>query len=173
MEKIFYAERSKYPTSESAVKTILNKYFGYETADILRTDNGKPYLNGENKLFFSVSHTDDTIFIAFSDKNIGLDAEPKNRKVDFMPIVKKFSALEQSEIATSTDFLKNFTAKESAVKFFGGKLAIDLKYLQVIGNEIIYKGNPLSATLSYPKAEEFIIAVVCENDFSNAELIPL
>ena len=152
MEKIFYAERSKYPTSESAVKTILNKYFGYETADILRTDNGKPYLNGEDGLFFSVSHTDDTLFIAFSDKNIGLDAEPKNRKVDF---------------------LKNFTAKESAVKFFGGKLAIDLKYLQVIGNEIIYKGNPLSATLSYPKAEEFIIAVVCENDFSNAELIPL
>ena len=173
MEKIFYAERSKYPTSESAVKTILNKYFGYETADILRTDNGKPYLNGENKLFFSVSHTDDTIFIAFSDKNIGLDAEPKNRKVDFLPIVKKFSNIEQSAIATSTDFLINFTAKESAVKFLDGKLAIDLKYLQVIGNEIIYKGNPLSATLSYPKSDKFIIAVVCENYFSNAELIPL
>lgn len=152
---------------------VFEKYFSVSSTKIKRTENGKPYLESENGLFFSVSHTDSMLFIAVSDCNVGLDAENEDRKVNYTAIVKKFSLHEQSEIVSNIDFLKNFTAKESAVKFLGGKLALDLNKLQVINGEIVYNNSPLPAILSYPVFDGYILAVCCEKDFSSAEFIPL
>ena len=54
MEKIYYADKSAYPTSEIAVLEILKKDFGLENAKIFRGDNGK-----RSASFDSYSHIAD------------------------------------------------------------------------------------------------------------------
>ena len=69
MEKIFCMKRAHYKNSDEALKRILSDFFAIENAQILRTENGKPYL-ADSSLFFSVSLTNDMIFIAFSSANV-------------------------------------------------------------------------------------------------------
>ncbi len=125
MEKIFIVSQNAYPTSEIAVKDVLSKYFQMENAQIERGDHGKPFLVGGQALplFFSIAHTDNKLFIAVSNENVGIDAERIDRTVDYTPIVKRFSTNERKEITDTQTFLRHWTAKESAVKWLGGSLA--------------------------------------------------
>ena len=106
MEKIFYTNKDNYATSEEAVTYILKTYFQIKDVEIHRNKNGKPYLSTiqstQPTMFFSVSHTKDTLFIIVSDKNVGIDGETKDRKINFAPIVKKFPKSEQEEIVTKS-----------------------------------------------------------------------
>ena len=45
-----------------------------------KTKNGKPYLNCEQPLFFSVSHSKNAVYTAISQKPVGIDVEVYNRK---------------------------------------------------------------------------------------------
>ena len=76
MEKIFYADKSAFAT-DAALKKILMEYYGKSAPEILRTENGKPYV--ENGPFFSVTHTNNRLYIVFSEEEIGLDAESITR----------------------------------------------------------------------------------------------
>ena len=166
MEKIFYTDKRKYVTSEQAVKEILAKFFGFQNACISRTETGKPFLVGI-PLFFSVSHTGNALFIAVSDRNVGLDAELLNRQTDYEKILKKFPEEERAVIRSQTDFLRFWTVKESAVKWLGGSLAHDLRYLRYIGGELFYKEVPLPVHITFPHFDGFTLAVCGERDFSS------
>ena len=48
--------------------------------EILKTEEGKPYLLS-GKFYFSISHTDSLGILAVSDKDVGVDAESKDRTV--------------------------------------------------------------------------------------------
>ncbi len=171
MEKIFYAERSAYPTSEHAVKQVLDEYFALPNATIIRNENGKPYLENGKSLFFSVTHTEDMLYIAFSDENVGVDAENLSRMVHFLPIVKKFSLEEREEIRSETDFFYHWTAKESAVKWLGGSIAHDLFKLRFLQGKLYYGEIELPAKLVFLQRDGVLLAVCGERDFSNAEFI--
>ena len=69
MEKIFFANKSAF-TTEAALKKIFSTYYGKDAVTILRTNNGKPYI--DDAPHFSVTHTKDRLYIAFSDKEIRL-----------------------------------------------------------------------------------------------------
>lgn len=174
MEKIFYTTRSAFASSEDAVKKILQDYFGYSKPQILRTENGKPYLAQPIvPLFFSVSHSQDALFIAFSDKNVGLDVEQTERHVNYLPIIQKFPESERQTIATTQDFLRHFTAKESGIKWLGGKLSRDFSALSFIGGKLFYKGLPLHAFVTLREYNGFFLTVCSEKDFSNTEIVTL
>ena len=126
MGKLFYTEKALY-SSEAFIKKILSEFYDMQSAVILRTENGKPYI--ENGPFFSISHTEDKLFALFSNQEVGLDAENLNRKVNYLPIVKKFPISEREEITCEKDFLHHWVAKESAIKYLGATLAHDLKDL--------------------------------------------
>lgn len=172
MEKIFYADRSAYPTTDEAVRTVLAHHFGVENAEIVRNENGKPYLKDGKSLFFSVSHTNTKIFIAVSDENVGLDAERAERETAYHAIVKKFSPSERKEIVCTQDFLRHFTAKEAAVKWLGGTLAHDLYKLSYINGVLTY-GEAALPPVSFPFFEGYILAVCGERDFSNVQCVPI
>ncbi|MBQ8684685.1 MAG: 4'-phosphopantetheinyl transferase superfamily protein, partial [Clostridia bacterium] len=161
--------------SENAVQKILAEYFDVENAAILRTENGKPYLEkGKDiPLFFSVSHTKDALFIAFCDENVGIDAERLDKQVDYLPIIKRFSDTEREEINSKQAFLRNFTAKESAVKWLGGSLARDFRKLQFVDGKIVYGEIRLPVYTAFPAFDGFVVAVTSERDFSRAETILL
>lgn len=156
------------------MRTLLRENFGVETGDILRTDNGKPYLSGggDIPLFFSVSHTDELLFIAFSDENVGIDAESLSRKVDYLPIVRKFSEAERREIVSPRDFLRHFTVKEAAVKWLGGTLARDMRALRFEKSRLYYGEIELPAAIAIREAFGHVVAVCSERDFSEAEFLP-
>ena len=116
MEKIFYADKSDF-TTETALKQIFSVCYGRNSVEILRTEHGKPYVDGGP--YFSVTHTKNRLYIVFSSQEIGLDAESLARKPRYGTIMKKFSPAEQAEIDCAETFLKHWVVKESAVKYLG------------------------------------------------------
>ena len=166
MEKIFYTEQNKYHDSTEAIRHILTEYFGVENPRISRTETGKPYLI-DTPLFFSVSHTDGLIFIAVSDCNVGIDAERNDRHVDYQKIIKRFPEDERALIRSSTDFLRHWTVKESAVKWLGSSLSHDLRELRYGKDGVFYKEIPLPVYISFPNFKGYMLAVCGERDFSN------
>ncbi len=170
MEKIFYADNSVY-SSHEVLKKCLSEFFGIQSAEILRNENGKPYL--QNGPHFSITHTNSRVYIAFSKECIGIDAEFLSRKIDFASIVKKFPDNEQAEILTAEDFLRHWTVKESAVKFLGGTLAHDLKKLCFCQNRLIYKNTVFPAAVTLLQHEGYILSVCGSEHFKNTEFIQL
>lgn len=169
MEKIFYTDKRNYASSEQAIRQILTDCFGIRDARISRTETGKPFLVGAD-LFFSVSHTENALFIAFSDKNVGLDVERLNRQTDYQKILKKFPEEERAVVRSQTDFLRLWTVKESAVKWLGGSLLHDLRHLRYLKGEIFYKNIPLPVHIAFPSFQDYVLAVCAENDFSNVSV---
>ncbi len=170
MEKIFYADKSAF-TTEAALKKIFSAYYGKSEVTISRTKNGKPYV--ECAPYFSVTHTKDRIYIAFSEEEIGLDAEDLSRISNYGPIVKKFSPAEQAEITCAKDFLTHWVVKECAVKYLGGTLASDLKHLDYIHGRLTYQQQAFPAKITLLQHEGFILSVCGNGDFENAEFIHL
>ena len=171
MEKIFYADKSAYSTSEEAVQQLLSRHFGINNAIITRNENGKPFLHvsRDSKLFFSISHTKDYLFITFSQNNIGIDAESLTRNIDYLPIIKKFHIDEQITIKSQKDFLYHWTAKESTIKWLGGSIAKDLKNLIFIDNQMKYKGISLPVFFHFQEFNGHIITLCSENRIKNIQ----
>ena len=170
MGKIFYVDKSVF-TTEAALKKIFSAYYGKPNISVLRTKNGKPYV--ENGPYFSVTHTQDRLYIAFSNDEIGLDAEHLSRTPHYDAIIKKFSKNEQAEITSTTDFLKHWVVKESAVKYLGGTIAADLKRLRYTNGELTYNEQAFPAKSALLQHEDYILSVCSNEDFENAEFIPL
>ncbi len=170
MEKIFYTEANAFPSSTQAIEYILKTYFDIPNARIVKSENGKPYLeNPKYRLFFSVSHTKNKLFIAFSDENIGLDAEVLSREVDLPLLLRRFPVEERKEIQSTSDFLRHWTARESAIKWLGGTLASDLKKLSFIKDRLCYDGIDIPVPLVFLEIEGHILALCGERDFTRAE----
>ena len=172
MEKIFYTTRTAYSDTNKAIKALLAREFGVENAHIVRSETGKPYLAElEQRLFFSVSHTNERLFIAFSDENVGLDAEYAERSVAYQAIVKKFPVDERKEILSSSDFLRHWTVKEAAIKWLGGSLAHDLYKLSYTNDNLLY-GEVALPRVYIRTFEKYILALCGERDFSQTEILP-
>lgn len=173
MEKIFYTDKSAYPDSESAIKRVLSEYFNLKNAIIIKNEQGKPFLKDgrEHSLFFSVSHTENRLFIAFSDENVGIDAENVSRQTDYLPIVKRFAPEERKEILSPVDFLRHWVAKESAIKWLGGSLAHDLHKLRFLENRLFYGEIEMPVYLVFHTFENYVLAICSERDFTDAEWI--
>ena len=170
MGKIFYVDKSAF-TTEAALKKIFSAYYGKQSITILRTKNGKPYV--ESGPYFSVTHTQDRLYIAFSDNEIGLDAEHLSRAPRYKPIVKKFPPDEQAEISCAEDFLRHWIVKESAVKYLGGTLAADLKLLAYTNGLLTYQQQSFPAKIALLQHEDYLLSVCSNEDFENAVFIPI
>ena len=170
MEKIFYADKSAF-TTEAALKRILSVCYGRDSVEILRTEHGKPYV--ENGPHFSVTHTKNRLYIVFSDTEIGLDAESLSRTPYYETVVKKFSPAEQAEIDCAETFLKHWVVKESAVKYMGGTLALDLYKLDYANGCLFYDNAPFPAKIALHTHEEFILSVCGTAPLADAKFISL
>ncbi len=172
MEKIFYTDISAHPNSTTAVLHILRQHFHITDGKIAKTENGKPYLENSNyPLFFSLSHTKSKLFIAFCDENVGVDAEEQSREISLPLLLKRFPSAEQREIASSRNFLRHWTAKESAVKWLGSTLAQDLKKLSFLNNRLYYGELELPVRITTLSIEGHILSVCSEKDFTSADIL--
>lgn len=115
---------------------------------IKKTDNGKPYIEG-NPVYFSITHSSYFAFIAISDKPVGADYEIyRERKIS--AVLSRFTQREKDDIAGSTDnFLKNWVAKEAYIKLIGGTLAHDLKRLEFYDGKLYFDGEEKPVYFEY------------------------
>ena len=127
--------------------------------EIKKTENGKPYTYG---ICLSITHTGDTALIAISDLPVGIDAEiVKNR--NFSSVLKRFTAREQAEIGSLSEFLKHWVVKEAYIKLIGGTLAHDLKRLEYFGGVLFYDGLKVDCNIICTSSADLIYAI-CTND---------
>lgn len=93
--------------------------FSKEQIDLSFNENGKPYTSD---FYFSISHSGDMVYCAFSDNEIGIDIE-KKRDIKRRDKYKLFSDNENEFTNNSDDlssaFLTVWTRKESLVKLNG------------------------------------------------------
>lgn len=95
-------------------------------------ENGKPYLQGENDVFFNISHSDDYVLCVVSDVEAGCDIE---KIKDFKDSLAKrvLSDSEYADVQSKTTreeknaaFFRYWTLRESYMKYTGAGFSLPL-----------------------------------------------
>lgn len=150
MIDVFYT--TKPVQSEAFVARILQERYGIFAPKFTRNAHGKPSLCGAPP-FFSLSHTGGRTFAAFSDADVGLDAEWRGRPIP-LAVLRRLSEAEREE-----DFFRLWTAKEAFVKYLGGSLATLLPALRFERGVLLHNNAPVNATLAFYEQAGCTIAV--------------
>ena len=130
----FYYSFSK--TSKELLEIAL-KEEGITSYKILKSKNGKPYIDNSN-IFYNISHKNKMVGLIISDSEVGLDIE----YVDTENIKRKstlkyfFTEKERESITNNEELLTLWTKKESYIKLNGGMLrdaiGLDINNINVI-----------------------------------------
>lgn len=103
-------------------RKLLTQALGGVCPPILKEKRGKPYF-ADDPRHFSISHTRSHVFVAVSDRNIGIDAEECSRPVRPSAPAHLLSDTEYARYLASPDrdaaFLRLWVQKEAAAKLTG------------------------------------------------------
>lgn len=144
--------------TEYAIKLSLSHSLNCDITEISFKVNefGKPILE-HNDLYLNVTNSNDHLFIAISNNNIGIDLEKiddKHKKISnkIFKVKKEYSTKE---------VIKSFTLKESYIKYYGKSILYDLKSIEIEDNFIT---GPLGK-LKYVSIQlnEYILSIVAIN----------
>lgn len=124
-------ERRRFVLSRIVLRHVLARYHGAAAAEIPlgREAGGRPFVQGADRLFFSLSHSGDVALIAVADVRIGVDVERVRpiaraaeiaRRVMHPETVGLLESLPQSQLESA--FLDAWTQREAHVKAVGGGL---------------------------------------------------
>ena len=106
---------------------LLERLYGKPLPEIRRTKLGKPYFV-DCPLHFSISHTKNYVFVALSDRPIGIDAEELDRDIKLSLAEKFLSPGEYVQYENAQDkrlaLLKFWVLKEAAGKCTGEGLQL-------------------------------------------------
>lgn len=127
---------SFYKTSKELLEIAL-KEEGITSYKILKSKNGKPYLENSN-IFYNISHKNKMVGLIISNSEVGLDIE----YIDTENIKRKstlkyfFTEKERESITNNEELLTLWTKKESYIKLNGGMLrdaiGLDINNINVI-----------------------------------------
>ena len=104
-------------------------------------ENGKPYLDGVENLYFNVSHSGELAVCAIAPCEVGCDVEKvRDRK---LAVARRFFTPEEYEVICSQEnaearqrlFFRFWTLKESFLKVTGEGLRLGLDSFQIIPGE--------------------------------------
>ena len=101
---------------------LYRTHTGRELPPVRIADRGKPYFEGD-ALHFSISHTKRHVFVALSEKPIGIDAEEMDRAVNLRLAEKILSPAEKQRYDAAPDkqaaLLRLWVLKEARAKCTG------------------------------------------------------
>ena len=121
--------------AKELLKESLKKDYNISDYEIIYNEYNKPYLKNK-KIYFNISHSNGTIVLVISDKEIGVDVEYFVYKESV--VRKYFTNNEQNEILNSTnkvyDFTRIWVMKEAFVKMKG--IGISYGLINVDTNKI-------------------------------------
>lgn len=141
--------------------SIIQKKLNLCTSDMLFDKNqfGRPYLKGYSNFHFNLSHTNNAITVAVSDKTVGVDIE-RVRPFDLKIAERFFSSREAAYVNEKMDesitrFFEIWTKKEAYVKYTGQGLSIPLHSFDVLNIDI-------SQRIQWFNYGQYIISVCSE-----------
>jgi 4'-phosphopantetheinyl transferase len=138
---------------------------------ILRSENGKPYFEG-NPVFFNISHSkfqdNEVAVIAISDLPIGVDVEVfmGNFKDKMPEKVVSLMDMNGAKIGNEKDFLTYWTKIEAFVKKNGWSVFREIKKISFVGDDLYY--DNIKQTCNFLKIEKsYGIITVCTDNSIN------
>ena len=113
-------------SGHKAGRWLLSVLYRHETGEILpeilKTERGKPYFK-DSPYHFSITHTKKHAFCALSQKNIGIDAEELDRRINLRLAPKILSPGEYAQYEAAEDKKKTlltfWVLKEAQAKLTG------------------------------------------------------
>ena len=115
-----------HTAGRALLRQMYEELTGQKMPEIGIGQRGKPYFKGDN-LHFSVSHTDEHVFCAISDRPVGIDAEELGRDISLALANKILSPMERAQYDAAADkrlaLLTFWVLKEAAAKCTGKGLA--------------------------------------------------
>jgi 4'-phosphopantetheinyl transferase len=132
-----------YLKSRSAVRHLAANYTGKKPSDLELeiSPQGKPFLKCTPHLHFNLSHSGDSVYIAFSSDPVGFDIEKNSRKADFSKLAQRYFQPSERELMDASSkpesiaFLELWTAKEAMLKLLGIGIAYGLDKSLVLNDE--------------------------------------
>ena len=113
---------------ELLAKYAIKKHFGipFSKQHFLKTEHGKPYLEGHRDIHFNISHSGEYVVCAVSDRPVGIDIEKtgayRQRVAKRICSREELDMLEKSE-KPDDDFSCLWTQKEAVLKRKGTGLS--------------------------------------------------
>lgn len=108
-------------------------------------EKGKPHIydiDGRDAIHFSLSHSGDYVACMISDKPCGIDIEKHSEKREYEKIAARIcTENEIKNVSSKEDFYKIWTLKESILKATGEGLSLDMKKIDLKGQDNKYKTN--------------------------------
>lgn len=135
----YAADRQRFLVGRAFMRTVLAEILGHANPATLQfayAAQGKPELAGPyaGKLQFNLSHTDALLVLAVNSRHaVGVDVESVTRKVELLPLAKRYFAAHEYEELQDMDaaqqrerFFALWTLKEAWLKASGLGLHIPL-----------------------------------------------
>lgn len=104
-----YEYRTDRSERHELVESAVREYMGNDSAEVLYTPKGKPYVKDSETVFLSVTTTGEVMVVAISDKPIGIDGEylPRmtapQRRTDYSVMAERFFTEDEAEYVRSGD----------------------------------------------------------------------
>ncbi len=137
-------EQPKTPFWQEKLALILKENYGLSDQVIIKDLGGKPRLKS-GEMYFNVSHSRNTLVIAVSNTEVGVDIEFFDRPISERVKSYCLSVDEQERaVCENIEFLKIWTAKESYLKLYGTGLKQSMQEFSVINDKFLSKTLPFA-----------------------------
>jgi len=102
-------------------RTLRNMGLNPSEITVGKDKNGRPRIEGEGRIDFSISHSGRFVACAVSDEErVGVDIEKISRDSNYLKIADRFlSEAERKEVKNADDFARMWTRKEAYYKYLG------------------------------------------------------
>lgn len=147
---------------------IENKYsIPQNQVVILKDGKGKPYIDGREDIFVSLSHSKGAVMCAVSDKTIGIDVEQcklRHKSVESRVFTESEISLINNAKDENKAFFTLWTLKESYLKAIGTGFADNAKSIEFFSIENPIKSNNHVYSFETGEYDGFVFAV-CEKKY--------
>lgn len=153
------------------VNEFLYNYFERDVK-LAKTKEGAPYIVDE-KTKISLSHKDNYLVVALSDKDVGIDIERIYKKDTHKKIaLRYFSEMEYEFINSAERFFYLWTRKEALGKLLGTGLNSKIISINVIKNSITYDDKKYFFDTNTTLIEGYCLTVAgCTNNINYYDCI--
>ncbi len=157
------------------VRLVATKVLGIKNSDLTFNidKHGKPTLKNAPDFFFNISHSENLVACAFSNKNIGVDiekisAEKPRISNKYFTLAEKvyLSGTQGSDDKTNNRFYEIWTKKEAYVKYIGKGLGFGIDSFDVFSKE-------LSGKFFYNEPDGFSLSVFCPQNAKDTYVLNL
>ena len=183
----FAADRARFVLGRGLVRKGLGHYLARtpESIELAYTDLGRPFFPHDEKIQFSISHTQDLVAVALTaGARVGIDLEAVNNHPDLLELAERifspadlqlFQSLATGEKLPA--FYRAWTRKEAYLKARGEGIAEALRQISVsLGPETTHsiedrRGQPPQTwrLVSLPLPSTYAGALACDDETRRLE----